>query len=78
MKTAISIPDPIFESLERLAKRNGVSRSSLYVQALLDYLKAHRRKGIVQALNAIYHEEDSTLNPILSKMQSTSLRKEDW
>ncbi len=34
MKTAISIPDEIFEQAERLAKTRGWSRSELYANAV--------------------------------------------
>lgn len=33
MKTAVSIPDNIYTSAEKLAKRLGKSRSQLYTQA---------------------------------------------
>lgn len=32
MKTAISIPDPIFEAAEGFARRLGMSRSELYAR----------------------------------------------
>lgn len=34
MKTAVSIPDPLFEAAERLARRRGLRRSQLYAEAL--------------------------------------------
>lgn len=34
MKTAVSIPDPLFEAGERLARRRGLRRSQLYAEAL--------------------------------------------
>ena len=34
MKTAVSIPDAIFEAAERLARKRKVSRSRLYAEAL--------------------------------------------
>jgi predicted transcriptional regulator len=34
MKTAVSIPDPLFRAAERLARRRGVPRSQLYAEAL--------------------------------------------
>ena len=40
MKTAISVPDPLFRQAEREAKRLGVSRSELFTRALRDYLGA--------------------------------------
>jgi hypothetical protein len=33
MKTAISIPDPVFEAAEMFARRTGMSRSQLFTAA---------------------------------------------
>ncbi|MHC5597029.1 MAG: ChpI protein [Nostoc sp.] len=41
MKTAISIPDALFEAAEEFAKRIGLCRSQLYAVALQEYLKSH-------------------------------------
>ncbi|MBW2720031.1 MAG: ribbon-helix-helix protein, CopG family [Deltaproteobacteria bacterium] len=38
MKTAVSVPNEVFERAERLAKRLKVSRSELYSRALREYL----------------------------------------
>ena len=54
MKTAISIPDPVFEEAEALANRLGMSRSELYAKAVKSYLGEHRREGITEALNRVY------------------------
>jgi metal-responsive CopG/Arc/MetJ family transcriptional regulator len=54
MKTAISIPDPVFEAAERLAQRLGKSRSELYTTAIRDYLKEHRDEDVTERLNEIY------------------------
>ena len=38
MKTAISLPDELFEEAESLASRLGMSRSGLYAAALEDFM----------------------------------------
>jgi hypothetical protein len=38
MKTAISIPDDLFEEVERFSKRRKVSRSRLFTDAVREYL----------------------------------------
>jgi metal-responsive CopG/Arc/MetJ family transcriptional regulator len=43
VKTAISIPDAIFEEAERLAKIRGWSRSELYAKAVSAYVNSERR-----------------------------------
>ena len=78
MKTAISIPDKIFNSAESLAKRLGLSRSQLYTTAINEYLSKHQGKQVTARLNAIYAEEDSSLSPGLIVLQAKSLAHEEW
>jgi metal-responsive CopG/Arc/MetJ family transcriptional regulator len=78
MKTAISLPDPVFEEAESLARQLGVSRSELYTNALKAYLKKYNRDRILGKLNQVYSEELSELDPVLAKIQFMSLPSEDW
>jgi metal-responsive CopG/Arc/MetJ family transcriptional regulator len=78
MKTAVSIPDPIFHSAESLAKRLGMSRSELFSRALEAYLEAHKHDSVREALDAIYSQESSSLDETLAHMQWASLPKDDW
>jgi len=78
MKTAISIPDPLFKAAERAAKRQKVSRSRLYAKAIHEYLERRRSRGIKQALNEIYIKEPSELDPVLARLQSEAIGREDW
>ncbi len=78
MKTAISIPDPIFNEAEGLAHRLGISRSQLYAKAVAEYTKLRKTENITEALNKVYTEEASGLDKELSTMQSQSLEKEEW
>jgi len=57
MKTAISLPDSVFLDAEETAKNMGISRSTLFLNALTDYLKKHNRKNITERLNAVYSAE---------------------
>ncbi len=78
MKTAISIPDQVFQTGETLAKHLGLSRSELYTQALRAFIAAHDRQHITDALNQVYEQEQSELDPVVAQMQFTSLPREDW
>jgi hypothetical protein len=78
MKTAISLPDPLFEAAEHFAHAQGWSRSELYVRALQAYLQAHRYHGITDALNHIYATESSALDPALLAAQANSLPIDEW
>lgn len=80
MKTAISIPDDIFEEAETVAQRLGMSRSGLYAKALSGFLEAHREENVTKALNQVYSDSavSSELDIALVRMQSHSLPDEDW
>ena len=78
MKTAISVPDPVFEAAEDLAKRLGISRSQLYTTALARYLDSFNDEAITQALNEVYSDSSESVDPVLMQMQIHSLSMEDW
>ena len=78
MKTAISIPDEIYQSADQLAKRLGMSRSELYSKAVSIFIKAHQNEAVTRALDKIYDKEPSEIDPVISLMQLKSLPKEEW
>ena len=80
MKTAISIPDPLFEAAEIAARRLGISRSELFQRAIAAYLSHRNAVAITEALNEIYEtdREISRPEPILTALQTTSLEHEVW
>jgi metal-responsive CopG/Arc/MetJ family transcriptional regulator len=51
MKTAISLPDPLFEEAEAAAKDLGLSRSKLIQTALEEFLKRRRDEALTEAIN---------------------------
>ena len=57
MKTAISLPDRIYLEAEEAAKNMGISRSALYCNALIEYIKKNNRKYITQKLNEVYNDD---------------------
>jgi hypothetical protein len=80
VKTAISIPDSVFEEAERLAKTRGWSRSELYANAVTAYVNSERFSGVREKLDAVYgnDEEDSAIDPFLADAQARSLPREKW
>ena len=55
-----------------------MSRSEFYSKAVEEFVKANRARGVTEALNAVYAEEDSSLDPAFMAMQLGSLNHEDW
>ena len=78
MKVAVSIPDPIFDSAEKLARRLKKPRSQLYAEALAAFLSAHDPKAITENLNQLYTRISSTADPAFEKAQFETLPDETW
>ena len=78
MKTAISLPDELFESADALAERMGVSRSELYATAVAEFLAKHRGEDVTARLNAVYSDEPSGLDPKVRAGQARSVSSSEW
>jgi DNA-binding SARP family transcriptional activator len=78
MKTAISLPDPLFAAAEQFAQEQGLSRSELYANALRYYLQMYHAQTVTEALNQVYTNTESTVEPAFRAAQSRVLPKEDW
>lgn len=78
MKTAVSIPDEVFDVADALTKRLGISRSRLYSKAITQFVKKYRTRDITERLNQVYSGQDSRIDPVLLKGQLASLIKERW
>ncbi|HUR82395.1 MAG TPA: ribbon-helix-helix domain-containing protein [Thermoanaerobaculia bacterium] len=53
MKTAVSIPDDIFEQAERLARKSRKSRSEIFSAALREYVARHAPDEVTEELNRV-------------------------
>jgi Arc/MetJ-type ribon-helix-helix transcriptional regulator len=53
MKTAVSIPDEVFEKVERLARRTRKSRSEVFSAALREYVARHAPDEVTDAINEV-------------------------
>lgn len=80
MKTAISLPDPLFQAAELLATRMGISRSELFQRAVHAFLREHKDEGVTESLNRLYGagSEGGRLDPLLEQLQLGSLTKDEW
>ena len=78
MKTAISIPDPIFQAAEEAAARLAMSRSQLYAHAVAEFVELHASCNVTERLDQVYAENPSELDPLLAKLQDLSLGRESW
>lgn len=78
MKTAISIPDSVFEQAEEVAKQLHISRSELYTKAVAAFLKSYQQENVTEQLNQVYSQQPSGLDPVLNQLQQLSSFTEAW
>jgi len=79
MKTAVSIPDEVFEKVERLAKRGRRSRSEVFTAALREYVARHSPDEVTEAINRVCDEVDQTEDvKFLNAAARRLLKKVEW
>jgi metal-responsive CopG/Arc/MetJ family transcriptional regulator len=78
MKVAISVPDPVFDAAERLAKQRAVPRSHLFTAALEEYVSRHGSEAVTKRLNAVYAVEHSALEDVMAHTQIETIADEAW
>ena len=79
MKTAISVPDDVFEQAERAAKRLGVSRSELFSRALRAFLATGAAENITKSYDDAFGEEPaSELDPLRREATRRALLAVEW
>ena len=78
MKTAISLPDDLFESADTLAKRLGLSRSELYATAVAEFLAKHQHAKVTERLDRVYGQQASRLDRSVRRAQGRALRSPEW
>lgn len=83
MKTAVSIPDPVFVKAEAAAKRLKMSRSELYAKAIDAWVDAHSPDEITDAINAVLdqltpEEREADLKVVRAGARQTMKRNQPW
>lgn len=78
MKTAISLPDTLFEQADRLARRLDVTRSELYRRALEEYLARHVPDRVTRALDDLAEELDTRPDAFLTAAARLVMERSDW
>jgi len=78
MKTAISIPDELFNDAERLARALKKSRSRLYGDALREYVARHSADEVTEALDVICAEATSSDSDFAVTAARNTLERSDW
>ncbi len=77
-EVAISVPDYISQTAEQYASRLGISSSEFYAAAVANYVRELQKDDVTHALNQVYSQESSAVDPVIMQMQIASLPNEDW
>lgn len=78
MKTAISLPDEVFEEAEELAARLKKSRSELYREALAEYIARHDPDAVTAAMNRVLQDVGPGPDPFGSAAARRALKRSEW
>jgi metal-responsive CopG/Arc/MetJ family transcriptional regulator len=78
MKTAVSIPDDVFEKVERLARRARKSRSEVFSAALREYVARHAPDEVTEAMNRVCEEIDDEGDDFVATAARRQLENVEW
>ena len=78
MKTAISLPDNIFDEAERYARRAKVNRSQLYSEAITEYLARHSPDEITEAMNRVVDQLQNSSDQFSRIAAKRTLERSEW
>lgn len=78
MKTAVSIPDDVFQGAERLARRTKKSRSQLFSEALKEYVARHAPEEVTEAMDRVCAELGRTGDQFVSSAARRVLKRTQW
>ena len=78
MKTAVSIPDDIFERADDLARREQRSRSEVYAAALDEYVARHAPNEVTDNMNRVCDEIGDTDDAFLAIAGRRALDRVEW
>jgi metal-responsive CopG/Arc/MetJ family transcriptional regulator len=78
MKTAVSIPDDVFEQAEELIRRTRESRSRLYSRAVAEYVARHVPDRVTEAMDHALADLDEPADPFVPAASRRVLRRSSW
>jgi predicted transcriptional regulator len=78
MKTAVSIPDEVFEQADQLARRMKTSRSALYALALSEYIARHDTDRVTELMDEVLEEAGAADATFAAAAAHRILQETDW
>jgi metal-responsive CopG/Arc/MetJ family transcriptional regulator len=78
MKTAVSIPDDVFEKVERLVRRSRRSRSEVFSAALREYIARHVPDEVTEAMDRVCAQLKDESDSFVSAAGRRVLERTEW
>jgi len=82
MRTAISLSDSLFNTVETIRKSQHLKRSTFFSLAIQNYIKHLKNKKLLNSLNEIYSNEINNENMFIKNTKNyvakNILEKEEW
>ena len=78
MKTAVSIPDDVFDGAERLARRTKKSRSQLFSDAVKEYVARHAPEDVTDAMDRVCAELENSSDEFVAAAAHRILVRSEW
>lgn len=78
MKTAVSVPDEVFEKVERLARRARKSRSQVFSAALKEYVARHAPEEVTEAMNRVCEQLGDQHDAFIAAASRRVMKRTEW
>ncbi|MGV8038761.1 MAG: hypothetical protein AB2L07_01290 [Thermoanaerobaculaceae bacterium] len=78
MKTAVSVPDPVYWEAEQFARRTRRSRSQLYTEAVAEYLARHAPDAVTEAMDQVCERLEGHDDRFVTQTAQETLRNAEW
>ncbi len=78
MKVAVSIPDPVFNEAEWLARELNTSRSEIYARALAAFIGEHVPDRVTRAMNEAIEAAGDDKDDFAAEAVRRTLRAVEW
>jgi metal-responsive CopG/Arc/MetJ family transcriptional regulator len=78
MKTAISIPDEVFQRVERFARRAGRSRSEVFSAAVQEYVARHAPDEVTDAMDRVCADMPDQPDTFVRTASRRVLERTEW
>lgn len=78
MKTAISLPDELFKTMDALARRLDIPRSRLVATAVTEFIARQRTGKVTERLDAVYSTQSSEVDSKVAAAQRRVMRRSEW